>query len=281
MEWTAIVGVCLVMIIASWYVMQGLSSTYKTYRQAFEKGAATHLSQFFLFIEPAQLWQANILFCLLLTAGGYLSGGSELLALIMGLAGLAMPPFLIRRLRKARLTRFDKQLPDLLLALAGALKAGSSTQVALRYIAQQSLPPISQEFALMFREQRMGVPFEQALAGLLKRIPGEGTALFVSTMKIANLNGGNLAETLERVAHTLRARLYFQGRVHALTSQGRMQAWVMACLPFALLMVLQALDPESMSTLWSTPVGWSVIGIIVVLELIGILFIQRIVNIDV
>ena len=281
MEWGAIVGVCLVIGIASWYVMHGLLSTYKTYRQVFEKDATAHLSQFFLFIEPSQLWQANVLLCLMLATGSYSLNGSELLAVAMGLAGLAMPPLMIRRLRKTRLTRFDSQLPDLLLALSGALKAGSSTQVALRYIAQQSLPPISQEFALMFREQRMGVSFDQALAGLQNRIPGEGTALFVSTMKIASVNGGNLAETLERVAHTLRARLYFQGRVRALTSQGRMQAWVMACLPFALLFALQAVDPESIGALWGTAVGWFVIALVVILELIGIVFIRRIVNIDV
>ena len=174
--WTAVMGVCVVIGIACWYVLQGFLSTYKAYRETFEKGASTQLSQFFLFIEPSQLWQANVLLCMSLVAGSYLLNGSWVLAFGMGVGGLAIPPMLIRRLRKARLTRFDHQLPDLLLALSGALRAGSSTQVALRYIAQQSLPPISQEFALMFREQRMGVSFDEALARLQARVPGEGVA---------------------------------------------------------------------------------------------------------
>ena len=80
---------------------------------------------------------------------------------------------------------------------------------------------------------------------------------------------------------TLRARLHLQGRIQALTAQGRMQAWVVACLPPLLALVLDRLEPEAMAALWHTPLGWSVLAAIVVLESLGIYLIRRIVAIDV
>jgi tight adherence protein B len=103
----------------------------------------------------------------------------------------------------------------------------------------------------------------------------------VSSLKIASQSGGGLAETLDAIAGTLRARLQLLGRIRALTAQGRMQAWVMAGLPFVLALALSYLDPQSMAALWSSMTGWAVLGAIVILELAGILFIRRIVNIEV
>jgi tight adherence protein B len=165
--------------------------------------------------------------------------------------------------------------------LAGALRAGAGVQSALRHIVPQSPAPLAQEFGLMLREQRMGVSFEHALAALYRRMPTEGAALVVSCLTIAAQSGGSLAETLDGIADALRARLHLLGRIQALTSQGRMQAWVMAGLPFALALALSYLDPESMSALWGSPLGWAVLAVVGMLEFMGILFIRRIVNIDV
>jgi len=194
---------------------------------------------------------------------------------------LLAPQYGIRRLRARRLQRFDQQLPDLLQALSGALRAGAGVQPALRQIVAHSPAPLAQEFGLFLRELRMGVSFEQALANLYRRMPAEGTGLLVSSLSIAAQSGGSVAETLESIAVTLRARLQLMGRVHALTSQGRLQAWIMACLPLALAAVLHYLDQDAMRALWETPTGWAVLGAIVLMETAGIVFIRRIVNIQV
>src|SRR3546814_2249726 len=136
----------------------------------------------------------------------YLLSGSFMACAMAGGAALILPHCLIVRLRKIRLARFDQQLPDLLLALAGALRAGQGVQAALRHIVAQAPAPLSQEFGLMLREQRMGVAFDDALSGLYRRVPTEGAGLVVSSLKIAVQSGGNLAETLERIAATLRSR---------------------------------------------------------------------------
>jgi len=134
---------------------------------------------------------------------------------------------------------------------------------------------------LMLQEQRMGLSFDEALLMLGRRVPGEGTALMVSALRVALHSGGNLSETLEKTAATLRSRLYMQGRIQALTSQGRMQAWVMALLPLLLAVVLDQLDPEAMALLWHTPMGWATLAVILLLEVCGMLLIRRIVAIDV
>lgn len=267
--------------VLSWFLQQSAGLAYERYRNAFKKEATQRMSEFFLFLDPAQLWFANLVGCAIIVALVYMASGSIWLSMASGALVLAAPQYSIRQLKRRRLQRFDEQLPDLLQSLAGALRAGSGVQQALRHIVAQSPIPLAQEFGLMLREQRMGVSFEQALAGLYQRMPTEGAGLVVSSLKIAAQSGGSLAETLERIAATLRARLHLLGRVRALTSQGRMQAWVMACLPIALGVVLNQLDPDSMKVLWQTPLGWTILAIIAGLELLGIFFIRRIVNIQV
>jgi tight adherence protein B len=267
--------------VVCWFGQKWTAAAYGRYRNAFKKEATERLSEFFVFLDPAQLWLANLLLCGATALLAYAFSGQLWLAATAGAIVLIAPQYSIRRLRRRRLKEFDSQLPDLLLALSGALRAGAGIQAGLRLIVQQSPAPLAQEFGLMLRQQRMGVSFEQALAGLYERMPTEGAGLVVSSLKIAAQTGGNLAETLDRIAATLRARLHLLGRIQTLTSQGRLQAWIMACLPMILAAILHYIDPDSMQALWDTPAGWLVLGAIAVLEGAGIMAIRRIVDIQV
>jgi tight adherence protein B len=273
--------VAVVAGVASWLVQGWCRLAYQRYQSAFQREAKARLSEFFLFFDPAQLWSLNLILCGGLALIVYMLSGSLWLSGVIAGLSLIAPQTAIAGLRRRRLTRFDEQLPDLIQALAGALRAGSGVQAALRHIVVQAPTPLAQEFGLMLREQRMGVSFEQALAALYRRVPTEGTGLLVSSLSIAVQSGGNMAETLERIAATLRARRHLLARVRALTSQGKLQAWVMACLPFFLALALEAIDPDSMAYLWHTRAGWAVIGVIIGLELLGVMFIRRIVSIEI
>ena len=122
---------------------------------------------------------------------------------------------------------------------------------------------------------------DEALEHLNMRMPAESTLLVVAAMRIAARTGGNLAEALDSIAHTLQARLRLQGRVQALTSQGRLQAWIMGALPLLLLAVLDWLEPDAMAPLWHTPQGWAVLALVATLEVLGLWLIRRIVQVDV
>ncbi|CAM5400695.1 type II secretion system F family protein [Eoetvoesiella caeni] len=281
MIWLVLVSLAVAICALAWLAQGWLVRAFRSYRSSFQQQARDRLEEFFLFLDPGQLWAANLVSCGGLVAALYVLTGNVWLVLLVGVAMLCAPRLILRRLRRKRLARFDEQLPDLLLSLAGALRAGSGIQSGLRHLVVQSPAPLAQEFGLMLREQRMGVPFEQALAQLYRRMPSEGMGLLASALNIALQSGGNLAETLERIATTLRARLHLLGRVHALTSQGRLQAWIMAALPFFLALALEWLDPSSMALLWHTPAGWGVLATVAGLELIGVFLIRRIVNIQV
>ncbi len=267
--------------LAAWFALQRLQHEYARYRQAFQHETAHGLADFFLFLDPAQLWGANLALALAL-AGLLVAMGAPLLA-ACAVAGavLAFPWGALAWARRRRRRRIDEQLPDFLLALAGALRAGSGLQSGLRQVMQHVAGPLGQELALILQQQRMGMRFNDALDALHTRVPTESMGLFVAAIKVAGQTGGSLAETLERISHTLRTRLQLLGRIRALTSQGRMQAWIMACLPPGLAMALHALDPDAMALLWQSPVGWAVLGMIAVLECTGVFIVRRIVNIEV
>lgn len=281
MVYVLALSVFTVASILFWFVQSWTERGFTHYQSAFKKQARKDLGDMFLFLDPGQVWFAGLFLCAAVSVLIYLFTDSLILSSCAAGISLVFPPRALSHVRHRRLQRLEQQLPDMLLALAGALRAGSGVQSALRHTVDYASAPLSQELGLMLREQRMGVAFEQALNNFYSRVPTEGVSLVVSTLKIAGQSGGNLAETLERISVTLRTRQHLLGRVRALTSQGRMQAWVMASLPPGLAFVLHWLDPDAMSALWRTPVGWAVLLLIITLESVGIFFIRRIVQIDV
>jgi tight adherence protein B len=152
---------------------------------------------------------------------------------------------------------------------------------ALELLVSETKGAVSQEFDLMLRELRMGVSFDVAVLNLHRRIPVTETQLVAASMRIARETGGNLAEVIERLAETLRRKIEMEGKIRALTAQGKAQGWVMALLPLFLAYVLSLMEPEHMARLFSEPIGWGVCTLVIVMEFIGYKFIKKIVSIDV
>lgn len=281
MIWLAAAAAMLCAVLLVWRVQTWFAPALRRYREVYTHEAGLRLSEVFLFIDPAQLWVgalASAAMAALLVFSATGSGVAS--ALIAALASRA-PRMLVDGLRRRRARRFEEQLPMALLMLASSLRAGVALATGLRHVVDQSAAPLSQEFGLMLREQRLGVPWDTALENLHGRMPADSTSLVVAAMRIAATTGGNLAEALESIAQTLRARLQLQAKLRALTSQGRLQAWIVGALPLLLLAVLDRLEPEIMGLLWHTPMGWGVLAIVAVLETAGVLLIRRIIRIDI
>ena len=113
------------------------------------------------------------------------------------------------------------------------------------------------------------------------RVPLQSVTLTVAAMRIAGETGGHLAETLERASQTLRNKLAMEGKIRALTSQGKLQAWVVGALPLFLMYVLDKMEPEAMHLMFTTQVGWATLVVIGLFEFFGVLIIRKIVDIDV
>lgn len=235
----------------------------------------------FLFVDVRKLLLLNSGLMLVAAAVVWLLSGNGILALGTMALFLVAPRTFYRWLAARRRRRFEAQLPDALQTLAGALKAGASLNAGLMQMAQESLPPLSQEMELLVREQRLGVSLDVALGNLSQRMPLPSVVLMVSTIRIAAETGGELAEALGRAASTLRSIAQAEGKIAALTAQGKMQAWVVGLLPLFLLYVLAQMEPEAMAKLWTTQTGWGVMAVIAFLEVMGVWLVRRIVAIDV
>jgi tight adherence protein B len=281
MIWLAAIAATCCVMVACWSTYGWFAAALSRYRQVYTDEAGAQLGEVFLFVDPRQLWVANLVCCVGVAALGYAATSSVPVAVVAGLMPARVPHVLIARLRQRRLRRFDAQLPDMLLALGSSLRAGASLPGALRQLVEQCEAPLSQEFGMILREQRLGVSFDAALLNLQDRMPTEATGLVVAALRVASQTGGNLAEALERIAAVLLARLQLQGRIRALTAQGRLQGWIVGALAPVLAGVLTWLDPSSMKAFWYTPAGWSALGVIALLQTAGVLWVRRIVSIDV
>ncbi len=273
--------VALSVALLAWFVVDAGTVTLANYRKRFTEQARFQVQEFFLFIDPRKLFAANLA---LIVLGGVLAwglSGSALLALPAMLGLSLLPRGLYRWMRRRRLRTFEEQLPDALMTLCGGLRAGVGLNMALQQLVHESQPPLAQEFALLLREQRLGVGLEQSLSNLGRRVPTPTTVLLVCAMRIAGQTGGGLAETLERTAQTIRARLQMEGKIYALTAQGKLQAWVVGLLPLSLMAILTKMEPQAMAHLWHTPMGWATLAVIVFLEVMGVYLILKIVAIDV
>jgi tight adherence protein B len=275
----AILAIAVALLV--WSLTELGSRWLAEYRERFTRDTHFNLRELFLTTDSTQLFALNIALMLLLALGTWYFTDSLVAAVgTVVLVGF-LPPWVFRWLRRRRIDQIEQQMPDALLMLAGTARAGLSLQAAIRQVSLELPAPLSQEFNLIQREQRLGLSLDDSLENLSHRVPVQSVNLMVSAMRIANEAGGSLAETLERASQTLRSQHAMELKIRSLTAQGKLQAWVVGLLPLLLFYILARMEPEAMSVLWTTRMGWGVIAVVLIMEMFGILFIRRIVNIDV
>ena len=265
----------------TWFVIDMGTVTMNRYKASFTERAKFQAQEFFLFIDPRKLFVANLASMTLVSLLVWIATGSAFLAIPVFFMMALFPRLLYAWMRAKRMRKFEEQLPDALMMLSGGMRAGVGLSAAMAQLVAEAPAPLGQEFSLLLREQRLGVTLEQSLNNLARRVPTQTTVLVVSAMRIATETGGGLAETLERTAQTIRARLQMEGKIGALTAQGKLQAWVVGLLPVGLALVLNKMEPEAMSYLWHSQIGWGTLAILAVLEFLGVYVIRKIIAIDV
>lgn len=215
---------------------------------------------------------------------------SSPLALLGAVVGFFIPRFYVSRAAKKRLRAFENQLSDTLNLWVNALRSGYSVLQSMEAIATELPPPVSVEFERVVQEVRLGLSVPQALANMLRRMPSEDLDLVVTAVNIQREVGGNLAEILDTISFTIRERVRIKGEIRTLTAQGRLSGWIISLLPIGLALILLAINREYMSQLWvredpmileAVPCGWLVIGVGLFMMAIGMIAIQKIVDIEV
>lgn len=251
------------------------------YKDTFTESASANMADMFLFIDATRLFYINLIAIFVIPLLIWIIIGDPTTAIAVFIMLALLPSIIYRSMRKKRLKKFEEQLPDGLMMLTGAMRAGASLNIALEGLVKEQPAPLSQEFELFMREQRIGVDFEKSLTNMEKRLPIQDFAMLTSALRINREIGGNLAEILESLAETLRRKQQMEGKIDSLTAQGKLQGIVMTGLPVLLGVLLYFLEKESMEKLWTTTIGWVVLGIIIIMEFMGYAMIRKITSIDV
>ncbi len=279
--WASISLFAATSFVISWIVASRGQHFYADYEDVFKDTATTNLDDMFLFVDPQRLFLFNLIALVVLPSLVLLLFGDLLIAVGVFLVVLIAPFRYYKAMRRKRLKTFEQQLPDALTMISGSLAAGASLNMAIESLVREQPPPLSQEFLLFLREQRIGVEFDVSLRNMERRLPLPDFAMFSAALRISREIGGNLGETLDTLADTLRRKSTMEGKIESLTAQGRMQGYVMTALPVFLGALLFFIEPEAMSLLFTTPQGWGTLAVIVVMEALGYVFIRKVTNIDV
>ena len=174
---------------------------------------------------------------------------------VIALGFASVPSILLARARKARLRKIEQQLPEAADFLARAMRAGHSFTNVLQMVGSELSEPLSNEFRTAHQEINYGVPMNDALHRLAERIPLTDLRYLVIAVLIQRESGGNLAEILGNISHIIRERLKLMGKVRTLSAEGRMSAWVLGVLPFAMFGFMLFVNPVYVSVLWTDPIG--------------------------
>jgi len=206
---------------------------------------------------------------------------SVLLAIVIGSFSSMLPEMNLRMRRNGRLRRFEEQFPEAIDLLGRAIRAGHPLSAGIRMVADEAPEPSAGEFLQVFEEQRFGLPFEDALLGLADRNDLVDVRIFATAVLIQREVGGNLAEILDKIAHTVRARFTIQRQLRVYTAQGRLSGYVLGALPIVLALTIFAIDSTYASMLIDEPVGRLMVVVALILQIMGFLWIRKIVDIEI
>ena len=213
---------------------------------------------------------------------GQLLFGTIVLAILTAVVGWFAPRWFLSFRQARRLHAFNDQLGDSLNLMVNGLRSGYSVLQAMESISHEMPKPISTEFARVVQEVQLGITVEQALANMLRRIRSDDLDLLVTAINVQREVGGNLAEILDVISHTIRERVRIKGEVRSLTAQGRYSGYVISLLPIGLGLILFLINKPYVSRLFTTGwCGWAMVVCGLLMIGSGFIAIQRIVNIEV
>jgi len=216
--------------------------------------------------------------------GFIISSGSMIFAFVGMLSGAFVPRMYVKTQEKGRLKRFDNQLSDMLNLTVNGLRAGFSTLQALEAVSRELPPPINEEFHRVVQEMQLGIPMEEALDHLLRRINSDDLDLVITAINVQREVGGNLAEILDSISFTIRERVRIKGEIAALTAQGRATAWVISAMPVILMGLLFLINREYIMQFFNPETRSCGIPLIVlagIMVVTGFIATQKIVDIDI
>ncbi len=238
----------------------------------YRAGVPLKPEEYMMFSWIAGLLGAGVLFLIV----------NHVAALPVGLiVGLLLPRMVIEKKQRNRLKEFNDQLPDMIISVIAALKAGFSFPQALKSVMEEAKSPMKEELAKILKEMQYGSTTEDALHRLYERMPSEDLDLMIQAVLIQRQVGGNLATVLQKIVETIKDRVKIQGQISTLTAQGRLSGMIIGLLPAILGLALSFIEPEYIGQLFSNPIGVTFLVIAVISSAVGFVLIRKITTIEV
>ena len=266
--------------------------------RGFADRIARDLAQANLKFTVAEFLALRLIAAIVGGVAGYILGSilyrttSIILILVGAAVGFFLPSIYLRVAKGRRLRAFNNQLGDTITLLANSLRSGYSLLQSMEMVAREAPPPVSEEFHRVVQEVGLGLSTQDALANLYRRVPSDDLDLMITAINIQHEVGGNLAQILDTIGHTIRERVRIKGEIRVLVAQQRISGYVVAAMPIILALILTLITPSYILPLFtigwppftvpSGQEGWICLPICaLVLMGIGFAIIQRIVNIEV
>lgn len=224
-----------------------------------------------------------ILLMLVFAAAGFMLGLALRRAIIVPIILLficgVLPLVFLRIKKNRRIQLFTEQFPNVLDMISRSLKAGHAISSAIQVVGNEMSEPVAGLFKTAYEEQTLGLSMKDSLAQMLERMQSMDLRLFVTAVNIHRDVGGNLSETLEKLAVTIRERIRIRRQVRVYTAQGRLSGYILAFLPIFMATFLYVTSPDYIGELVATKIGWYAVGFAITAQIVGFLLIRKLINI--
>lgn len=240
----------------------------------------TALSDVYLSMSP----QTFLTLKLLLAGCGFLLGFlavNVIAGALIGAFAFVLPGIMLRKAKNKRVRQVETQLVEGLELLGNSLKSGLTLPQACELLVKEFPPPISQEFQLVLAESRLGVDFNDALTNMANRLNSTIVGILSTGVAITRRCGGDLTVIFQNIATTIREQANIEGKLNAVTAQGRFQGLILSIMPFALIIVLWFIDRAHVETLFGYTIGIWAVGAVVLMVFLAQLWISQLLKLDV
>lgn len=206
--------------------------------------------------------------------------GPWISAIVAGLAATA-PYTWVLVVRRRRFRHFEAQFPEAVDLMSRAIRAGHAFSTGIKMVGEEMPDPVGKEFRRIFEEQNLGLPMRTAMMGLLERIELVDLKLFVVAVLIQRQSGGNLSEILDKIAYTIRERFRILRQLKVHTAQARLTGIILTALPPVVGSLIMLLNWEYMRIIFVETWGLRILVASLVMQILGFIWIRKIVNIEV
>lgn len=253
---------------------------FSLYRRNFFNQIDGNLRDALILVDPRQVFAYTLVAACVIGPLVFIAS-NLLLALVVVVVILFMPTYIVRKMKERRADQVVKQLPDTLASMSSSLRSGLNLVKSLQQVCKNQPDPIAQEFAQVLVEYRVGTDLDESFDDLARRMNRREIILMNSAIKISRSVGGNLADTFDILAKTLREKAKVEGKVKAVTSMGRSQGQLAIIFPIFMGYVFYKMEPAAISMLFTTPLGLLWFGVMVFMAVMAIVLIRKAVSVDI